>query len=163
MDVELLLRGVTVARPGTSSRLSGIGQKLDPFWDPSESDQNWDILLSGRDQPSGNVFFFERETLSGKQNQWIENSAPGDLFLIERVIKTARSDRIFCKNDRPAYRFPDGQGPIADQLGKAFRSPRFICRRDDCQVCRVGSHRLSQFSDEIFSVVQPSFPANHCT
>ena len=46
-------------------------------------------------EPAGDVFFAERERLSGKQNEGIKDGAPGDLVVVDRIVEMARADGIF--------------------------------------------------------------------
>ena len=46
-------------------------------------------------EPAGDVLLVEREGFSRKQDEWIEDGAPGDVIFVDRVIKMLGTDRVF--------------------------------------------------------------------
>ena len=71
-------------------------------------------------EPTGDVFFVESEGFTRKANERIENRAPSDLIVVERVVKMARADGVFGQDQRAVARVPDGERPISDEFGKAI-------------------------------------------
>src|SRR5258706_9430264 len=77
------------------------------------------------------LFFLERKGFSGEQDQWIEDGAPADLVIVERIVKMARPDGVLRKDQRAVLWIPDGKSPISEELRKAVSSPPFVSSRDD--------------------------------
>jgi len=50
-------------------------------------------------EPAGDVLFAKCEALAAEKNECIEDRAPGHLVFVERIVKMARADWIFGKNE----------------------------------------------------------------
>src|SRR5579864_7430829 len=100
-------------------------------------------------QPSGDIFFLKRESLSGKQDERIEDGAPGDMVLVQRIIKRVRPDGVFREDQRPVPWIPDGKCPISEELRKAASSPPFVRCGNDGKVGRSNAEDISQLADEL--------------
>src|SRR2546430_285645 len=85
-------------------------------------------------EPASNVLFADRESFSGKPDEWIEDGAPRDLVVVERVVEMMRADWVLGQEQRAVDRIPNGKCPIADEFGKAVGAPLFVGRCDDGNV-----------------------------
>ncbi len=111
-------------------------------------------------EPARDVLFAERESLSGKQDEWIENGAPGDLVFVERVVKMAGADRVLSQDQRAVSWIPDRESPVAYEHGKAIRPPLLVSRCDDRHVRGVNGQDIRQPADKFRAVVQAAVPGN---
>ena len=82
-------------------------------------------------EPAGDVLFVERERLAGEENERIEDGAPGDLVIVDRIVEMARADGIFGEDQRARLGVPDRESPVADELGEAIGAPVFVGGGDD--------------------------------
>ena len=62
-------------------------------------------------EPASDVLFAECEGLSGKKNERIEDRAPRDLVVVERVVEMARADGVFSENQRARCADSRSRGP----------------------------------------------------
>src|SRR6266478_7324730 len=85
-------------------------------------------------EPAGDVFFAERECFSCEQYKWIEDGAPGDLAVVERVVEMARADGVFGEDQRARARLPEGESPVANEHRQAIAAPVSVSRRDDLDI-----------------------------
>src|SRR5215472_2553687 len=84
-----------------------------------------------RSEPAGYVFFANLKSLAGKQNERVEDRAPGDLFLVEHEIKVLGSEGISGEQESAVMWIADRQRPVANELGEAIMSPVFeSCRNN---------------------------------
>ncbi len=112
-------------------------------------------------EPASDVFFTDGEGFACKQHEWIEDGAPGDLIFVDRVVEVACADRVFGQEQRAVVGAPNRERPISDELGKAASAPLFVSRRDNGNVRGADSQGVSQFADQLGSVVQATIPGDH--
>src|ERR1700722_8010904 len=85
-------------------------------------------------EPAGNILFIEREGCFREPDQRIEDSAPSDFVVVERVEQMTRADRIFGQDQQATDGIPDGKCPIANKFGEATDAPFFVGYRSDGNV-----------------------------
>src|ERR1700677_1734483 len=98
-------------------------------------------------KPSGNVLLNKRESFVGEDNEWIEEGAPGDLVIGDRIVEMARSDGIFCEDQGVDLRIPNGESPVADEIGETIPSPLLVGRGDDGYIRRINRRNICQPAD----------------
>src|ERR1700730_16954635 len=73
----------------------------------------------------------------------------------------ARADGVFSEHERTVAGVPDGEGPIADELGEAVGAPLVVRCCDDGHVRGTRSYRISQLTNQVDAIVQPTIPGDH--
>ncbi len=58
-------------------------------------------------EPAGDVLGTDHKGFSRKPDEWVEDGAPGDLVVVERVVEMARADGVFREDERAVVRVPD--------------------------------------------------------
>ena len=53
-------------------------------------------------EPAGDVLFAECEGFAREQDERIEDGAPGDLVVVERIVEMARADGVFGEDQGAA-------------------------------------------------------------
>ena len=116
--------------------------------------------MSGREErePAGDVLFAEREGLSGEENERIENGAPGDLVIVERIVEMARADGIFGQDQRARVRIPDRESPVADQLAKQSLPQYSYAAATIATSVESSGHKFTQLTNKIGAIVQAAVP-----
>ena len=77
-------------------------------------------------KPAGNVLLADGKGLAGKQNERIENGAPSNVVFRAGIVKMSAAENVLGEQQSPAARVPDGEGPIAEELGKTLFAPLFV-------------------------------------
>ena len=112
-------------------------------------------------EPAGDVLFADFERFSCEQNERIENRAPSNLIVVERVVEMARADGVLGQDQRAIARVPDGERPISDEFGKAIGAPLFEGYCNDGHVRGSIGQGIAQFADELSTIVQAAVPGDH--
>src|SRR5229473_5197876 len=112
-------------------------------------------------EPASNVFFVECEGFSSKPDKWIKDGAPGDLFVVKRVVELVRADGVFRQEQRAVDRVPDGERPIPNEFGEAIGAPLFVGRRDDGNVRGRDRESVAQLANKVRATVQSAVPSDY--
>jgi hypothetical protein len=107
------------------------------------------------------IFFAESEDFIRKPDERIENRAPSNLIVVERVVKMARADGVFGQDQRAVAKVPDGKRPISDEFGEAIGAPLFEGHCDDRDVRGTIGQGIAQIGDELSTIVQAAVPSDH--
>ncbi len=59
-------------------------------------------------EPASDVLFADRKGFFGKPNKRIEDGAPSDPLIVERVVEMVGADRVFGEDQRALDGIPDG-------------------------------------------------------
>jgi hypothetical protein len=129
-------------------------------WDGMNADPGCKVHGRKHREPTGDVFFVESEGFTRKPDEWIENRAPSNLLVVEKVVKMARANGVFGEQHRALARIPDGQCPIPDQFSQAVRAPLFIRRGDNGNVRGIDGQGVAQLPDEVSAIVQAAVPGD---
>ena len=86
--------------------------------------------MSGREErePAGDVFFAEREGFAGEENERVEDGAPGDLVVVDRIVEMARADGVFARISELDWR-PRSRAPSRQRAWRSSRRPTLRRRR----------------------------------
>jgi hypothetical protein len=119
--------------------------------------------VSGRKhrEPTSDVLFVESEGFTCNPDERVENRAPSNLIVVERVVEMARTDWVLGQDQRAIIRVPDRERLISDELCKAVRAPSLLGRCDHGNVSGIEGHNISYLVDEICAIVQAAIPGNH--
>src|SRR6266481_7318604 len=109
-------------------------------------------------EPAGDVLFAEREGFSREEDEGIEDGAPRDVLVVERIVEMACADGVFGKYQGASVWVPDRESPVANQHGEAIAAPVFVSAGDDGSVCGAHSDDVSHLADELGAVVQAAVP-----
>ena len=113
-------------------------------------------------EPTGDVFFVESEGFTRKANERIEDRAPSNLIVVERVVKMTRADGVFGQDQRAVAGVPDGERPVSDEPCKAVGgAPSFVGRSDDGNVSGIKGQNIPQLLDELSTIVQAAVPSDY--
>src|SRR5437867_568982 len=104
-------------------------------------------------EPRGDILLANLESFAPIQDKRIEDRAPREMILVNRVKKKASTDRIFGKQHSLFARIPNGQRPIPNELGEALLAPLFISRRDNSHIGRESCQRVLQLANQLFAIV----------
>src|SRR5215469_8609945 len=112
-------------------------------------------------EPACDVFFANIKSLARKQDERVEDRAPGDLFPVEREIKVLGSEGISGEQESAVLWIADRQRPVANKPCEAIMSPVIESCRNNGDVRGGRIQRVLQVADEVGAIVQTAIPCQH--
>src|SRR4029434_2658771 len=109
-------------------------------------------------KPTRDVFLFEPHRLIFRREQWLKERAPGKRGFADHVVQRFGAEELLGEQHAALLGIPNGQRPIADELGESRESPEPQGSRNDGDVGQVAAKLPAQASDQLLTVVEAPVP-----
>ena len=109
-------------------------------------------------EPSCDILLTNGESLFRKQDKWIKDGAPDDMFPFTGIVKMFRPKWVLGEQQRAINGIPNGERPVADQFCETLVAPFFVSSCNDSDVSALGDNRATHLVDKFRAIVQTTVP-----